>query len=260
MAEVAILTMTTENPIRDIILLTRQLAEQAGHRTRRSIKVSPEAAAFLEAHAPGEERLPDPAAAGTYETLEAVERAVAACEKCSLSKTRNRTVFSDGSAIADLMFIGEAPGADEDEQGVPFVGRAGQLLTRIIESGMKLTREEVYICNVLKCRPPNNRDPHVEEKKLCMGYLESQIAFVRPRVICCLGGHAANALLDMDEAVGRLRGTWHSYHDIPVRVTYHPSYLLRCQQDGPERERTEKAKVWADMKEVMKVLGGASPA
>lgn len=251
--------MTERETIREILAATRELAEAEAHRTRRTIAVSPEAAAFFqqfdaEAVTPTVETQTPESSAG-FATLEDVERAVAGCTKCSLAKSRKHTVFSDGPATADLMIIGEAPGADEDRQGVPFVGAAGQLLTRIIEKGMGLRREDVYICNVLKCRPPNNRDPLVAEKAECIGYLHAQIEFVKPKVICCLGRHAANTVLSNDLSTGALRGAWHRFEDIPVRVTYHPSYLLHCQDD-PEKERREKRKVWDDVTEVMKVLRG----
>lgn len=243
----------------EIAALTQRLAtHQAGKRGKLSL--SPEAAAWFAAvAAPSVSTVAAPDAPaispGDFASLDEVAAAVQGCTKCTLCETRTQTVFCDGSPTADLMFIGEAPGADEDRQGVPFVGRAGQLLTRIIENGMKMRREDVYICNVLKCRPPGNRDPLASEKAECIGYLRAQIAFVKPKAICCLGKHAANTILGMDEATGKLRGKWHFYEGIPVRVTYHPSYLLRCEDD-PERAKTEKKKVWDDVQQVMRVLNG----
>lgn len=185
--------------------------------------------------------------------LAEVAAQVRACEKCSLCKTRTQTVFGVGNIHAELVFVGEAPGADEDRQGEPFVGKAGQLLTDIIVKGMKLRREDVYICNVLKCRPPNNRNPNPEEMALCEPYLVRQLELIRPRVICALGGIASKCLLQTEESVGRLRGRWHNYQGIPLRVTYHPAYLLRNPSD--------KKKTWDDIQEVMKVLsGGDTPA
>jgi DNA polymerase len=146
------------------------------------------------------------------------------------------------------VFVGEAPGENEDKQGIPFCGRSGDLLTDIIVKGMKMRREDVYICNVIKCRPPNNRDPLSAEKDACEPYLIRQLELVQPKVICALGGHAAKTLLKTDESTGRLRGKWHFYHGIPLRVTYHPAYLLRSPG--------EKKKTWEDIQEVMKVMSG----
>jgi DNA polymerase len=161
---------------------------------------------------------------------------------------RIQTVFGTGNPHADLVFVGEAPGAEEDRQGEPFVGRAGQLLTDIIEKGIKIRREDVYICNVLKCRPPENRDPNPEEVVCCEPYLLRQLELIQPKVICALGRIAAQTLLRSSESTTRLRGKWHNYHGIPFRVTYHPAYLLRSPG--------EKRKAWEDIQEVMKVLNG----
>lgn len=190
---------------------------------------------------------PDPA-----EPLAALARTVSNCTKCTLCETRTQTVFADGCPTSDLVFVGEAPGVEEDRQGIPFVGRAGQLLTDIIVKGMKLNRSDVYICNVLKCRPPENRDPTTEEKRLCEEHLVRQLELVKPKVIVALGRHAANTLLRSDESTSRLRGKWHFYHGIPLRVTYHPAYLLR----KPE----EKAKTWEDIKHVIRLLDGKEQA
>jgi len=189
----------------------------------------------------------DVAEAGSKaDRLAALEQEMADCHACPLGKTRTNLVFGAGSAEADLVFVGEAPGQDEDEQGIPFIGRAGQLLTKIIESGMKMDRGDVYICNILKCRPPKNRNPLPTEMFTCMPYLERQLEIIQPRVICCLGGIAAKALLNTDDAVGRLRGVWHDWRGIPLMVTYHPAYLLR--------NPSGKAKVWSDIKQVIAKL------
>ncbi|MBK5963280.1 uracil-DNA glycosylase [Thiocystis minor] len=166
--------------------------------------------------------------------------AVAACRACGLCETRTQTVFGVGNRNADLLVIGEAPGADEDRQGEPFVGRAGQLLTPML-GAIGLSREQVYITNVLKCRPPGNRDPKPEEIQRCEGYLRRQVTLIRPRVILAVGRIAAQSLLRTDEPVGRLRGRWFAFGEasIPLRVTYHPAYLLR----SPE----QKAKAWEDL-------------
>ncbi|MDX1962686.1 MAG: uracil-DNA glycosylase family protein [Pirellulales bacterium] len=179
--------------------------------------------------------------------LEVIAREVAGCPRCAeLASTRTQTVFHDGSCTAELCLVGEAPGADEDETGVPFVGRAGQLLTKIIEA-CQLTREQVYICNVLKCRPPGNRPPEAVEVANCRGYLERQLEIVHPRVIVCLGTTAAQCLLNSQISIGKLRKKWHDYRGIPLYCTYHPSYLLR--------NPAAKKDVWEDMKVVMARLG-----
>jgi len=163
---------------------------------------------------------------------------VRTCTKCGLHKTRTQTVFGVGNPAASWMFIGEAPGADEDKQGEPFVGRAGQLLNAMLFA-MGLKREEVYIANVLKCRPPGNRDPQPEEVAQCEPYLIRQIEHIRPKLIVALGRHAAHSLLKTDVPLARLRGQRLSYHGIPLVVTYHPAYLLRSPG--------EKRKAWDDL-------------
>ena len=168
------------------------------------------------------------------------------CKQCEeLARTRNKVVFGAGNIQARLVFVGEAPGADEDEQGVPFVGRAGQLLTKIIEA-MGFKREEVFICNVLKCRPPNNRPPAPGEVVNCRPFLKKQLELIKPKVIVALGNHAVHSLLQTDQGISVLRGTFQEYEGIPVMCTYHPAYLLRSP--------SEKVKVWEDMKKVMKRL------
>ena len=174
---------------------------------------------------------------------------VAKCMKCpELCSTRTQTVFAHGEPGIELCFVGEAPGADEDAQGLPFVGAAGQLLNRIIAAcGMK--REEVYICNILKCRPPNNRTPLANEAANCRGFLERQLELVRPKYIVALGGCAATNLLNTTLSLGKLRGTFHDFNGIPVMVTYHPAFLL------PHRSPHMKAEVWKDMKMLLAKMG-----
>jgi uracil-DNA glycosylase len=184
--------------------------------------------------------------------LEPLALEVSSCVKCRLCKTRRQTVFADGSPSARIMFIGEAPGADEDKQGVPFVGRAGQLLTRMIEDGMGLPRASVYIANVLKCRPPENRNPEPDEIAACRGYLERQIDLVKPEVLVALGKFAAHFLLQTEEGITRLRGKWGSYRGIPVMPTLHPSYLLR--------QPSQKKEAWEDLLAVLARLGIDAPA
>ncbi|MGI6240789.1 MAG: uracil-DNA glycosylase [Candidatus Omnitrophota bacterium] len=172
------------------------------------------------------------------------------CRKCpALVTNRNKIVFGAGNIRAQLVFVGEAPGRDEDLQGIPFVGRAGQLLTKIIEA-MGMTRREVFICNVLKCRPPQNRPPAPDEVIHCRPYLKEQLRLIAPKIIVALGNHACQALLSTDKGISQLRGSLQEYEGIPVMCTYHPAYLLR--------NPAEKKKVWEDMKKVMAFLKNAS--
>jgi len=173
------------------------------------------------------------------------------CQRCKLAPRRTNLVFGVGNPKAELMFVGEAPGADEDARGEPFVGRAGQLLTDIIERGMGMTRAEVYICNVIKCRPPENRNPELDEVAACEPFLFRQIDIIRPRVIVGLGTFAVQALLKIKTPISKLRGIWHEVRGTRMMPTFHPAYLLRNAGD--------KRLVWADIQEVMKVLGRAVP-
>jgi DNA polymerase len=175
------------------------------------------------------------------------EDKVVGCPRCpELVQNRTQTVFGVGTPDAELCFVGEAPGADEDAQGEPFVGAAGKLLTRIIEA-CKMKRDEVYICNILKCRPPGNRTPLPNEVANCLPYLEQQLAIIRPRFLCALGSVAAQTLLQTTQGIGKLRGRFHDYRGIPVLCTYHPAYLLR----NPAAKRD----VWEDMKTLMARMG-----
>jgi len=185
--------------------------------------------------------------------LQVLAQRVAACRRCpALVSTRTQTVFGVGQPGVELCFVGEAPGAEEDAQGEPFVGPAGQLLNRII-TACRMKREEVYICNVLRCRPPGNRTPLPDECGNCREYLEEQLELVRPKFICALGGCAAQNLLGTTASLGRLRGRFHDWHGIPVLVTYHPSYLL------PHRNPAMKAEVWKDMKMLLARMGKPVP-
>ena len=179
-------------------------------------------------------------------TLQAVVDDLGDCTRCKLHKGRHKIVFGTGSAEARLMFVGEAPGEDEDLQGEPFVGKAGQLLTKMIEA-MGLRRQDVYICNTVKCRPPNNRNPEPDEMEACEPFLKAQLAAVKPEVIVTLGKFAAQALLRDQTPISRLRGAFREYEGIPVMPTFHPAYLLRSPG--------EKGKVWDDLKQVMRKLG-----
>ncbi len=177
--------------------------------------------------------------------LAELQRIVSACEKCRLAKTRTQVVYGVGSPNADLMFIGEAPGRDEDIQGEPFVGRAGQLLTDIIKA-MKLTRDDVYIANVIKCRPPENRNPEQDELDMCRPYIRQQVEIIQPKVIVTLGRFALQSLTEKGFAISSVRGQWLDYNGVKVMPTYHPAYLLR--------NPAAKKEVWADMKKVMSEL------
>ena len=185
------------------------------------------------------------------EALAALARRVAQCTRCAaLAATRTQTVFGTGALDPDICFIGEAPGADEDRQGEPFVGPAGQLLNRIIAAcGMK--RQDVYICNILRCRPPGNRTPQLDEAANCREYLDQTLDLVRPKFICCLGACAAQNLLGSTLSVGKLRARFHDYRGIPVMVTYHPAYLLRNE--------SAKKDVWEDMKKLLARMGRPVP-
>jgi uracil-DNA glycosylase len=178
-------------------------------------------------------------------TLSILKKRVKECKKCSLADTRKNVVFGEGSVKARLLFIGEAPGEEEDLQGRPFVGRAGKLLDQMIDR-IGLRREEVYICNVLKCRPPNNRDPEPDEAEACKGYLLSQLEIINPKIICTLGRHAYNTLLGVDESITRIRGTLTTFKGTKLLPTYHPSFLLRNQN------RVKEA--WEDMERLKQLL------
>jgi DNA polymerase len=181
--------------------------------------------------------------------LEVVRNEALACVACRLSEGRKNVVFGSGNEDAELMFVGEGPGANEDLQGLPFVGAAGELLTRIIQA-IELRREDVYIANVVKCRPPNNRDPQPDEVAACIGFLRRQVDLVQPRVLVALGRVAAQTMLACTTPVGRLRGAWHEFQGVPLRVTYHPAALLR----SPDLKRP----TWADMQEVRERLRAAA--
>jgi uracil-DNA glycosylase len=172
------------------------------------------------------------------------------CRRCRLHEGRNKIVFGDGNERAPLVFVGEGPGADEDEQGIPFVGRAGQLLTQMIEGtakkeGIPLRRSDIYICNVVKCRPPGNRTPEPDEMEICGQFLYRQLSVIAPKAICALGGTAARAVTGHKEGVTKMRGKWFKWRDIPVMVTYHPSYLLRPYNQDAKKE------AWEDLKRVL---------
>jgi uracil-DNA glycosylase len=188
---------------------------------------------------------------GAHPTLERVREVLGECTRCGLAKGRTTIVFGDGHPHADLLFVGEGPGEQEDLQGLPFVGRAGELLTRMIEKGLGISRRDVYICNLVKCRPPNNRTPLASEVAACRPFLDGQIAAVGPRVIVALGKPATSLLLGRDVSITRLRGTWHEYRGIPLMPTFHPAFVLR--QYTEENRRL----VWQDLRAALARARGA---
>jgi uracil-DNA glycosylase len=186
----------------------------------------------------------------TQDSLLTILADIGDCKRCRLHEARNKIVFGSGNDQARLVFVGEGPGADEDAQGLPFVGRAGQLLTQMIEGtaskeGIPIKRPDVYICNVVKCRPPENRTPEPDEMEICGQFLYRQLQAIKPKAICLLGGTAAKAVLNTKQSVTAMRGKWHNWRDIPVMVTYHPSYLLRAYNQSAKKE------AWEDLKKVL---------
>jgi len=225
--------------------LLEELAEEGVEAT------PPTAPVEALARPPTAERAPAPTQAalldagpfrGGRPSLEEVRTTLGDCRRCRLSEGRTHIVFGDGDPNAELLFIGEGPGETEDQQGLPFVGRAGELLTQMIEKGLGIPRRSVYICNVVKCRPPNNRTPQSDEVAACSPFLDGQIAAVGPRVIIALGKPAASRLLGRDVPITKVRGVWHEYRGIPLMPTFHPAFLLR--QYTPENRRL----VWQDLK------------
>jgi len=227
----------------------KEFGEIIGHVKRRLIShmelgleppsLSPSTLSYLDAGSPLLNRLED------------LRKSIGDCKKCKLCQNRTHLVFGEGSPEARLVFVGEGPGREEDLEGRPFVGEAGRLLTRIIENGMGLRREEVYICNIVKCRPPNNRDPEADEIDACIPFLKQQLNLIRPQVICTLGRVAVRELLDKEFKITKQRGNWYSFMDIPLMPTFHPAYIIR----NPSRERQLKGLVWEDIQKIMKHMG-----
>lgn len=180
-------------------------------------------------------------------TLDDIRHELGDCQRCQLAVSRTNIVFGSGNPNARLMFVGEAPGSDEDRQGLPFVGRAGKLLTKIIES-IDLKREDVYICNVLKCRPPGNRNPQPEEVESCSPFLKHQLEAIQPEIVCCMGAFAAQMMLRTKIPISKLRGRFHNIDGVRFIATFHPAYLLR----NPQKKR----EVWEDMKQIRAELAG----
>ncbi len=241
--------------VRELALeLRRHLAWQESDGTRVLLKepsaLRPAAAAPVAVPAPSKSKpapkVEAPSVIVPGETLDEVRRELGECTRCKLCNGRSQIVFGSGNPRAELVFVGEGPGEEEDKQGIPFVGAAGQLLTKMIEA-MKFNRDTVYICNVVKCRPPGNRNPEPEEIQSCEPFLRAQLRVIKPKVIVALGKFAAQTLLREDTAITRLRGQWRKYEGIDLMPTFHPAYLLR----SPD----EKKKAWMDLQEVMKRLG-----
>lgn len=235
------------------------------HEAPRVVAPSPptvQSAAFLDEVPPAPRPEPPPAAKAPapgptdapprpVRSLPVLAAEVASCRACRLAETRNKTVFSRGNPEAAIVFVGEGPGADEDAQGLPFVGRAGQLLDKMIVAMGLDPERDVYVCNIVKCRPPGNRRPEADEMAACFPYLDEQLANVKPKVMVAMGGTAATALFDTKLGITRLRGQWKLYKGIPTMPTFHPSYLLRPSDQQAEAKR----QCWDDLQAVMKHLG-----
>ena len=236
----------------ELLELARQARNHLHYQASLGVENLPRVETAIQTPSAAAEPQPSPAThavasqAPSYrqnETLADIERDLGDCTRCFLAAGRNRIVFGQGNPQAELMFVGEGPGRDEDRQGVPFVGRAGELLTDIIVKGMQMQREDCYIANIVKCRPPNNRDPQPDEALTCLPFLRRQIAVIQPKVVVALGRVAAQYLLDTTEAMVRLRNRFHDMNGIAVMPTYHPSFLLR----KPEMKR----ETWEDIKLVI---------
>jgi len=244
--------LRVEQEIRDIFYHTRELLmayQEIG------LGPPPLPASSLELPGPdksGLSQIPEHSSAtgphrGRSASLKDLREDLGDCRRCKLHRGRKNLVFGEGSSSAGLVFVGEGPGHDEDLAGRPFVGESGKLLTRIIENAMGLTREDVYICNVVKCHPPKNRDPETDEIEACLPFLKRQLQIINPRVICCLGRVACQTLIRRDFSVTRERGAWHEFTGIPLMPTFHPAYLLR----NPSAKR----ETWEDIKMIMKRMG-----
>src|SRR5450631_2629221 len=257
--------MTDDADLDELRLLTRALRahvewqastgatglERASQETRTA--AAPASIAALPAAAPSRTVAALPVVRADAELrLQVIAETVRSCTRCGLSKHRKQTVFARGTGSAGVCFVGEGPGVDEDAQGLPFVGAAGQLLDKMI-AAMGLGRDEVYVCNIVKCRPPENRKPELDEMAACIPYLNEQLDLIQPRVIVALGATAVQGLLGTTEGITRLRGRWQQYRgQIDVMPTYHPAYLLRTP--------SAKREVWDDLQEVLRRVGRSTPA
>ena len=239
--------MNTLDPRQRLAVAATSLRSCLEQHQAAGIQVLPAATREAAADAPDTAVAAGHDEAGAAVNLPRLREVLGDCRRCKLSQGRTRIVYGVGNPDADVLFVGEGPGRDEDLQGEPFVGRAGQLLTDIITKGMKLRREDVYIANVVKCRPPQNRDPEPDEVASCEPFLIRQIELVKPRVIIALGTFAAQTLVRSAAPISRLRGQWHDYYGIRLMPTFHPAYLLRNPGD--------KRLVWEDIKSVLRELG-----
>ncbi|MBV9760348.1 MAG: uracil-DNA glycosylase [Acidobacteriaceae bacterium] len=238
----------TPEEIRGYLEYYRDLGFESIYK-RAGAPVAPAAAPLMEAAKPVTLAVL-PTLEPEGDTLGKISSDIGDCTRCGLHRGRNKIVFGTGNEASRLVFVGEGPGADEDEQGLPFVGRAGQLLTQMIEGtaakeGIPIKRGDVYICNVVKCRPPENRTPLPEEMEVCGQFLFRQLMAIKPKAVCALGATAMKALLNAKEGITKSRGRWHKWRDIPVMVTYHPSYLLRQYNQQAKRE------AWEDLKALL---------
>jgi uracil-DNA glycosylase len=231
--------------LRALVAAFRVQLESRGRSGLLGLPRSPPRAAARSPDHPATSLPADGTAPHGAAALVAVRDELGDCQRCKLAPARKQIVFGTGNPDADLVFVGEAPGADEDRQGEPFVGAAGQLLTKMIEA-MGFSRQDVYICNVIKCRPPQNRNPEPDEVTACEPFLRKQLAALRPRMIVTLGKFAAHCLLRLDTPITRLRGTFHTYQGVQLMPTYHPAFLLR--EPGRKRE------AWSDLQQVIAVL------
>ncbi|MFO8088830.1 MAG: uracil-DNA glycosylase [Desulfatiglandaceae bacterium] len=222
-----------------------------GARARGFLRASPGADVRREGDGKIPSEIAKPRVIDSGAKLDALRYELGDCRRCKLWRSRNKIVFGEGSPHARLVFVGEGPGRDEDHEGRPFVGEAGKMLTRIITKVMGLTRDDVYICNVVKCRPPGNRDPEADEIAACLPFLTAQLSAIGPEVICVLGRVAGSMLLGKGFKITRDRGQWFVYNGIPVMPIFHPAYILRAEG----RQRELKMLVWEDVKQVMKRLG-----
>jgi DNA polymerase len=229
----------------ELLALTRQVKEHVAWLERGAVAGVPIGMPASAKPAPQPSKMSSTDKPTGTHGLAVIREDLGDCQRCKLAPKRTNIVFGVGNPDAPLVFVGEAPGADEDRSGEPFVGAAGQLLTKMIEA-MDLTRQDVYICNILKCRPPGNRNPEPDEIEQCEPFLKRQLGAIRPRMIVALGKFAAQCLLRSDAPISRLRGTWREYEGIPLMPTYHPAFLLRTP--------SAKREVWADLQEVMKEL------
>ncbi|MCD6293572.1 MAG: uracil-DNA glycosylase [Deltaproteobacteria bacterium] len=225
------------------------LPEGALEFTERPVlrKPAPPSAQSMNPEKSAPETLKNKPPSSPFDSLEDLRKHMGDCRRCDLHNGRKHMVFGEGNPKARLVFVGEGPGVDEDREGRPFVGKSGQLLTRIIENGMGLTRDAVYICNVVKCRPPGNRDPKPDEISVCLPFLKAQLSIIGPEAICALGRVACQALMGGDFKITRHRGKWRTYEGIPLMPTFHPAYLLR--------NAAAKRPVWDDVKSIMGKLG-----